>query len=172
VLIVCIAAIDWGMGGSTSFSARRSRCSVTAGFSKLLFFLLLGFFPALFGAPPNVISNILGPCLDLLYHSKNSLKVPHTIATARICSHILVELFMQERSHFKEPPFPGVTIWMLLECTMNDPSVAPGLGITFAGEFSSFFALSNIASKIAIGIVVIPHSAADKGSWFADEDAA
>ena len=49
VLIVCIAAIAfsakqavWGMGGSSSVSARRFRCSVTGGFSKLVFFLLLG----------------------------------------------------------------------------------------------------------------------------------
>jgi hypothetical protein len=50
--------------------------------------------------------------------------------------------------------------------------VAPGLGMTFAIESSRCFAFSNMASKIAIGILVIPHYAADMGSWFVDEDVA
>ena len=61
--------------------------------------------------------------------------VLRTCATARKCSHILVELFIHDRSHLMEPPLPGVTILILLEypATINEPSVAPSLEITFLG---------------------------------------
>lgn len=39
---------------------------------------------------------------------------------------------------------------------MKEPSVAPGFGMTFLGLARSLVAFSNIASRIAIGTVVIP----------------
>jgi hypothetical protein len=44
---------------------RRSLVLVTGGFCELLFFRLLGFFPALFGALPNAMSNTLSLCTPL-----------------------------------------------------------------------------------------------------------
>ena len=102
--------------------SRRSLVSVTGGFCVLLFFRLLGFFPALFGALPNAMSNTLSSCplLDLPFfwigtmpRTRLTFNDPRTCATARTCSHMFVELFTQARSHFKLPPFPCVTICML-----------------------------------------------------------
>ena len=44
-----------------------------------------------------------------------------------------------------------------------EPSVSPGLGIMFSGNSRRRFALSNIVSRIGIGIVVIPLSRAVMG---------
>ena len=81
------------------------------------------------------MSVTFGRLLDLLYQAINSSKVPVSCATARMCSHILVEEFTHVRSQEKELPLPGVTVCTLLEtpATINDPSDAPGFGTTFSG---------------------------------------
>jgi hypothetical protein len=45
-----------GLTKTDRLPSRRSLVSVTGGFCELLFFRLLGFFPALFGALPNAMS--------------------------------------------------------------------------------------------------------------------
>ena len=67
-----------------------------------------------------------------------------------------------------EPLFLGVTTCILLEypATINESSVTSGLEITFSGDSNRRFALSNIESRIGIGIDALPLSAADKGRGF------
>ena len=92
-----------GLTKTDRLPSRRSLVSVTGGFCELLFFRLLGFFPALFGALPNAMPNTLSLCplLDLPFfwigtiYAKNSFNDPRTCATARTCSHIFVEVFTQ-----------------------------------------------------------------------------
>lgn len=105
---------------------------------------------------------MLGPLFDLLYHAINSGKEPVSCATAKVCSQILLEKFTHVRSQVKEPPFPGVTQCTLFEipATMNEPSDAPGFGTTFPGMLKRFAAFSNTDSSIAVGMLVIPLSAA------------
>jgi hypothetical protein len=69
-----------------------------------------------------------------------------------------VEKLTHVRSHDNEPPFPGLTLWILLQlpATINDSSVAPGLGMTDPGVFTNRSAFSNIFSRMEAGIVVIP----------------
>jgi hypothetical protein len=52
---------------------------------------------------------------------------------------------------------------LLLPATINDPSVAPGFGMTLSRFRKSWFAFSNIAWRIGIGTVVIPLSDAVMG---------
>ena len=78
---------------------------------------------------------VVGPIIQVLY-----VHLIRSCATANTCSHIFVELLAQIRSHLTQLPFPGVTQWTWLPwpATMNEPSVAPGLGITWSGVFKSF----------------------------------
>ena len=61
-------------------------------------------------------------------------------------------------------------MWIVFEYpeTIYDPSVAPGFRVMFSGESRRRFALSNIVSRIGIGIVVIPLSRAVKGRCLSD----
>ena len=118
-----------GLTKTDRLPSRRFLVSVTGGFCELLLFRLLGFFPALFGALPNAMSNTLSLCplLDLPFfwigtmpRTRLTFNDPRTWATARTCSHMFVELFTRARSHFKLPPFPCVTICMLIVCISSD----------------------------------------------------
>ena len=101
----------------------------------LVLFLPDGFFPAVLGPPCSTISIIDTRFLLLLNQVINSFSISFFWATAKTCSQIFVETFTQDRSHDKDPPFPGVTQCILLHvpATINDPSSAPGFGITLPG---------------------------------------
>ena len=134
------------------------RSRVQAEIWRLSSSVCLFFFPAHFGPPLTAMSIILGPLLDRFYQLINPSNLLVTWATARVCSHIFVEWFTQARSQTKEPPLPGVTTSILLHtpATMKDPSVAPGFGMIFPGTALKLAAFWNIASTIAVGMVVIP----------------
>ena len=84
-------AVDTKIGG-TSFwfklrsswflqSANRSTSEVVDGLLRFDHFLVLGFFPAVFGAPPNAILVIDALNLDLLYQVINSGNLAYFSAT-------------------------------------------------------------------------------------------
>jgi hypothetical protein len=68
-----------GLTKTDRLPSRRSLVSVTGGFCELLFFRLLGFFPALFGALPNAMSNTLYLCppLDLPFFWIGTTPITH-----------------------------------------------------------------------------------------------
>ena len=90
-------------------SSKRSTTEIVDGLLWFDLFLVLGFLPAVFGAPPNAILVIDIPDLDLLHQVTKSDNLPYFSATAIVSSHIFVLAFTQFRSHLKDPPFPGVT---------------------------------------------------------------
>ena len=149
-------------GNSSGLCCNKSMCWRTGWVLGLDPFPLLGFLPAFFGPPAAAMLVRFGPLFDLLYDVTNSCNVPFNCAKANVCSRILVERFMQLLSHLKEPPLPGVTLWTLLEtpATIKKPSDAPGFGTTLPGVETRVAALSNNASRIAMGTVVIPLSRA------------
>ena len=81
-----------------------------------------------------------------LNHAIKFVNFSLTSATATTCSQISVEKLTHVRSHDNEPPFSGLTLWILLQlpATTNDSSVTPGLGMTDPSVFTNRSAFSNI----------------------------
>ena len=78
-----------------------STSKVVDGLARFDLFIVLGFLPAVFGAPSNAILIIDAPDLDLLYQVIRSANLPYFSATATVCSHIFVVAFTQFWSHLK-----------------------------------------------------------------------
>ena len=137
---ICIGGTSFCLELCSSWSlqsCKRSTSKIVDGLLRFDLFLVLGFLPAIFGAPPNAILVIHAPDLDLLYQVIKSSNWPYFSATAIVCFRTSIYTILVT---FKGSSFSRCsTVDLVCMASNNVRSVISARHFYMPQQFTCFF---------------------------------